>query len=226
MKEAKMRVKDKKTKGKEYRYLTWALAAASLLLFVLAALAKKTPLTVLCAVLAAGLLVGSGILFYKSYKLLRQSNFFLYDRRHKRAISEKELNFAFVNDCLDYYLADFAEKPVDLWAGIPKELYIKLQAEPIFRTPVAFKMMYELSLLSPEEVADRFDAADERTVAAVCRAVKAGGDLEMADLMFQMKRNFAREGQRVPPFFIKNKRCFEGRIMRFVKEHLTEFQTD
>ena len=31
---------------------------------------------------------------------------------------------------------------------------------------------------------------------------------------------------RVPPFFIKNKRCFEGRIMRYVKEHLTEFQSE
>lgn len=220
-------MKDKKTKIRDDRYMAYALAVLALISFVLAAMMKdKKPLIWLFGILAALSLIGSIVLLFKSYKMAREGNFFLYDRRRKKAVSEKELDFAFVNDCLDYYLSPFTEKAVDLWGGIPKELDIKLQAEPAFCTPVAFKMMYELSLLPPDEVADRFDEADERTVAAVCRAVKAGGDLEMADLLFEMKRNFRREGQRVPPFFIKNKRCFEGRIMRYVKEHLTEFQSE
>ena len=220
-------MKNKKTNFREYRYMSYTLAVLALIFFVLAALMKENKfLIVLFAVLAVGSLIGSTVLLFKSYTTAREGNFFLYDRRRKKTVSEKDLNFAFVNDRLDYYLSPFVEKSVDLWDGIPKDLNIKLQAEPVFCTPIAFKMMYELSLLSPDEVADRFDAADERTVAAVCRAVKAGGDLEMADLMFEMKRNFHREGQRVPPFFIKNKRCFEGRIMRYVKEHLTEFQSE
>ena len=220
-------MKDKKTKAKEYRYLTYALAVLAVVFFVLGALMKDhiAPI-VLFAVLAVSSLIGSTVFLFKNYQITRNGNFFLYDRRRKKAVSEKELDFAFVNDCLDYYLSPFIDKAVDLWDGFPKALNQKLQAEPAFTIPIAFKMMYELSLLTPEEVADRFEAADERTVAAVCRAVKAGGDLEMADLMFQMKRNFHREGQRVPPFFIKNKRCFEGRIMRYVKEHLTEFQSE
>ena len=221
-------MKNKKTNFREYRYMSYALALLALIFFVLAATATQgiKALIWLFGILAAISLIASTVLLFKSYTTAREGNFFLYDRRRKKTVSEKELNFAFVNDRLDYYLSPFADKAVDLWEGIPKELDIKLQAEPAFCTPIAFKMMYELSLLSPDEVADRFDAADERTVAAVCRAVKAGGDLEMADLLFEMKRNFRREGQRVPPFFIKNKRCFEGRIMRYVKEHLTEFQSE
>ncbi len=221
-------MKNKKANFREYRYMSYTLAILALIFFVLAATATqgKKPLIWLLAVLVAGLLIGSTVLLFKSYTTAREGNFFLYDRRRKKTVSEKELDFAFVNDRLDYYLSPFVDKAVDLWNGIPKELHIKLQSEPVFCTPIAFKMMYELSLLPPDEVADRFDAADERTVAAVCRAVKAGGDLEMADLVFQMKRNFHREGQRVPPFFNKNKRCFEGRIMRYVKEHLAEFQSE
>lgn len=220
-------MKDKKTEIKEYRRLAYTLAVLAVLLFVLAALMKnRVALIVLFAVLTVGSLVGSTVFLFKSYRIMRESNFFLYDRRRKTAVTEKELNFAFVNDCLDYYLSPFINKAVDLWDGIPKDLHLKLQAEPAFCTPIAFKMMYELSLLTPEEVSEKFDAADERTVAAVCRAVKAGGDLEMADLMFEMKRNFHRDASRVPPFFIKNKRCFEGRIMHYVREHLIEFQSE
>ena len=128
------------------------------------------------------------------------------------------------NQCtLTYYLSAFTENTIDLWNGIPKNLEMALQAEPAYRTPVAFKMLWDLASLPEADILALFEATDKKTLAAVCRAVKAGGDKEMADILFEMKCDSARLQSRIVPFFTKNKRCFEGRIFRYVKEHINEY---
>ena len=101
-----------------------------------------------------------------------------------------------------------------------------LEATPAYRTPVALRMLHDMSLLDDEEVEALFLAADKKTVAGLCRAVKAGGDKEMADIIFELKCDFERLRARIIPFFKKNKRYFEGKIYHYIKDHIEDFDTE
>lgn len=148
-------------------------------------------------------------------------NYFLYDRESKKSISEKELSFEFVNGNLSHYLADYVASPISLWEGIPAGLREHLQKNESFRAPVVFRMLYELSLLSPNEILRYFGDAEEVLVSYVCRIVEAAGDKEMAQYIFSLKRRFGSDEQtHVVNFFQRNKRCFEGRIFNYVKNNL------
>ncbi|MBE6594983.1 MAG: hypothetical protein E7644_04210 [Ruminococcaceae bacterium] len=151
-------------------------------------------------------------------------NYFLYDQDTKKSISEKELNFEFVNGNLTRYLSNFVNDPVSLWDGFPASLREKLQKDTFFRAPVVFRMLYELSLLSPDEILHYFGDANEALVSFVCRNVEAAGDKDMAQYIFSLKRRFGSDDQaHVVNFFQRNKRCFEGRIMNYIKRNLNRY---
>ena len=206
----------------------WAFGTSlcGLLCFILACVARTALYAVSFGILAGVALLVSCVMLYLSHKAAAgESNYFLFDRRKKICLSERDLTFAYIDDALAHYVGDFAENALSLWQGIPKALEMDLTARPAFRTPVAFKMMYDLSEQPAAEIERIFNEADKATVAFVCRAVKAAGDKEMADIIFEMKCDPQRFGTRVVPFFSKNRRPFEARIYRYVREHLREFDT-
>ncbi len=217
---------EKKFSYKVMKKWAFGLSAGALCFFVLACVARDVFYAVLFGILAALGLLGSCVMLYLAHKgTVGESNYFLFDRRKKICLTERDLSFAYIDDNLTYYISGFAENVLALWQGIPKELEMDLTARPAFRTPVAFKMMYDLSEQAAEDIERIFTEADKATVAFVCRAVKAGGDKEMADIIFEMKCAPERFGTRVVPFFSKNRRPFEARIFRYVREHLREFDT-
>ena len=217
---------EKRFSYKAMKKIAVGVSVGALFFFVLACIAKETLYAVLFGALSGVALVVSCVMLYLAHRgTVGESNYFLFDRRKKICIAEQELTFAYIDDNLAYYIGGFAENALALWQGIPKELEMDLTVRPAFRTPIAFKMMYDLSELSADEVAAIFSAADKETVAFVCRAVKAGGDKEMADIIFEMKCAPDRLGNRVVPFFTKNRRPFEARIFRYVRSHLREFDT-
>ena len=219
-------MKENKFSFQKMKYLSFGLSILAFACFVLACTVKIKGLVVFFWIMAGLLLAGGCICLYLSHRAGNtHQNYFLYDRRRKVRLTPNDLTFAFINDNLTYYLSPFVEQTIDLWNGIPKNLEMAMQAEPAYRTPVAFKMLYDMSLLDETEVLALFRAAEKKTVAAVCRAVKAGGDKEMADVIFEMKCDFERLENRIVPFFKKNKRCFEGRIFHYIKAHLAEFET-
>ncbi len=147
-------------------------------------------------------------------------NYFLYDKKSEKNRRIEDLTFPIVNDALTTYLSSYVAKPVELWNGIPKNLQAKLEEQTMFRVPVTFRMLYELSLLSADEIVERFSYVDVRTVAQICRNLKGNGNEEMADIIFNMKRQTENEKLRIVNFFTKNKRFFEGQIFGYVKRNI------
>lgn len=220
-------MKEKKFSFREQRYLAFALSLLAFVFFILTCTVKIKGLSIFFGIMAGVALVVGCVCLYLAHRgSSRHTNFFLYDRRRRIAISPDALSFSFINDNLTYYLSPYTEHSIELWNGIPKNLEIALQAEPAYRAPIAFRMLYDMSELSPTEIEALFAAAERKTVAAVCRAVKQGGDKEMADVIFEMKCDPLRLAGRVVPFFTKNKRCFEGRLFHYVKNHLDEFEIE
>ena len=217
---------EKKFSYKAMKKLSFGVSAGALVFFVLACVSKGVFYAAFFGVLAALALIASCVMLYLAHKgTAGESNYFLFDRRKKICLDERDLSFAYIDDNLAYYISGFSENALALWQGIPKEMEMDLTVRKAFRTPVAFKMMYDLSEQAAEDIERIFTEADKATVAFVCRAVKAGGDKEMADIIFEMKCAPERFGTRVVPFFSKNRRPFEARIFRYVREHLREFDT-
>ena len=87
-------------------------------------------------------------------------------------------------------------------------------------------MLFELSDLDPEDILACFEEADDRIIAYLCQAVKEGGDREMANYIYELKRYIEREGNHIPVFFRKNRRGFQDRMFRYVERHMSDFYMD
>ena len=219
-------MRENKFSYRNMKYIAFGLSLFAFVFFILACTVKITGVVIFFSVMAVLSLIGGCVCLYLSHRSnVKHQNYFLFDRRRGVRLAPEEITFEFLNDNLTYYLSPFTEQTIDLWNGIPKELEMALQSEPAYRTPVAFKMLYDRSLLDETAILALFNTAEKKTVASICRAVKAGGDKEMADVIFEMKCDFERLENRIVPFFKKNKRFFEGRIFHYIKNHLAEFET-
>ncbi len=220
-------MKENRFSFKQIRLFAFSLSLLALVFFILTCVAGSRGVSIFLGIMAGLSLLGGCVFLYLAHRIsAKHRNYFLYDRRRGVTVTPDDLTFAFLNDNITYYLSPYVENSIDLWDGTPKNLEMALQAEPAYRTPVALRMLYDMSLLDDQEILAIFHAADKRTVAAVCRAVKTGGDKEMADVIFEMKCDTDRLGSRIVPFFKKNKRCFEGRIYHYIKQHIREFDVE
>ncbi len=208
------------------KMLSLLCAALALVCFIFAC-TVKSKISVLLHILWVLALLGGIYLLYATNKAKEERvNYFLYDRRRKKKVSPENVTFDLINDNLTFYLATYIKKPVELWCGFPKSLYIQTQAEELYLPMIAYRMLYELSLREDEEILQRFVAAREKTVSFVCHILRVAGDEEMAALILKMKREPEAEAKHIVAFFQKNKAVFEGRMVHFVKTHPDGFMVD
>ena len=202
-------------------------AVLALILFVPAAVTQSTGLSVFLYVAIGLLLLCGGVVMYLAYRNKgERANYFLYDRRRELSVPKEELDFDMVNEGIELYLSDYVDNVLELWTEIPKRLRIQLDGDVAFRPLIAYRMMLELSDRDNEEILACFEEADERIIAYLCRAVKEGGDREMANYIFELKRYIERESNHIPAFFRKNRRGFQDRMLRYTERHMSDFYMD
>ena len=219
---------------KQYRFLleyafhiATACAILALILFIPAAITDSVGLSVFLYIMIVLLFLAGGAVMYVAYRSKGERiNYFLYDHRRKNSIPKEDLSFEIVNEGVERYLSDYTENVVDLWTEIPKKLRIQLEADVAFRPLIAYRMMFELSDRTAEEILACFAEADNRIIAYLCRSIKEGGDRDMAGYIFELKRYIERESNHVPAFFQKNRRGFQDRMLRYVERHMSDFYMD
>lgn len=206
------------------KYLASVLAVIALILFIPAGVTQSLGLRVFFIVLIALFLFGGVTLLYLGHKASTKIiNYFLYDAEHEKKIPKQELAFEHVEKGLSLYLKEYIDDPMLLWDEMPQRLRKRLGDEPHFRPLVAYRMLRALSDLSARDIRVIFSGTDERTVAYLCRSLSDAGDKKMADFIFDMKKKCGEESTKIVGFFRKNRTLFEERMVRFVKEHLHEF---
>ncbi len=205
----------------ETRLAACLLMAIAVLFFIFASITNSGFWRVFFILVMCACFVGTCAFFYKEYLEIKdRPNFFLYDRRRKKRLTKEELTFELANEGINLYLKDFVARPSFLWRGIPKALSAQLEVEPAFAPLIGYKMLHSLAMLPAQEIPEVFFSAEDRTVAFLCRAVRDGGDVKMADLIFRMKRSERERVElRAMSFFVKNKKFFEGRILHYIREH-------
>ena len=199
-------------------------AIVALLLFIPAALTASTGLRVFLIILII-LLLGGGVslLFLGNFRGGNEVHFFLYDRRRSRMRRRDELSAEIVQDAMDYYLQALVSDQLALWQAFPKPLRLQLEAQPQFRAPVMYRMLYLLSECEQREIFEIFSKADERIVTHLCHVLGDAEDTQMADFIYHLKQNCHGERERTVAFFQKNKHCFAARALRFVERHFDSF---
>ena len=209
------------------KHLASVLAVLALILFIPAGVTQSLGLRIFFIVLIVLLLCGGITLLYLGHKAASKIlNYFLYDAEHQKKIPKHELSFELIEKGISLYLEEYVDDAVLLWEEIPQKLRMRLGDEPQFRPLVAYRMLYALSDLSPRDVRVVFEGADDRTVSYLCRSLADVGDKQMADFLFDLKKKGEETTTKVVGFFRKNRTLFEERMLRFVKEHLREFDLD
>ena len=209
------------------KHLASVLAVLALILFIPAGVTQSLGLRIFFIVLIVLLLCGGITLLYLGHKAASKIlNYFLYDAEHQKKIPKHELSFELIEKGISLYLEEYVDDAVLLWEEIPQKLRMRLGDEPQFRPLVAYRMLYALSDLSPRDVRVAFEGADDRTVSYLCRSLADVGDKQMADFLFDLKKKGEETTTTGVGFFRKNRTLFEERMLRFVKEHLREFDLD
>ena len=208
-------------------HLATLCAVLGLLFFIPANTAKHLGLRIFFGILMALLLIGGGVIVYLAHRSKKaRVHYFLYDGRRKVNQSMGALTPDLIQERIDHYLADYTSSVCDLWQDIPKNLRLQLEADAPFRPLIAYRMLIEISKMEETQVLSVFESADNRAVGYLCRSIRDGGDAELADYVFDLKKNFEANRSRVFAFFRKNQRFFEERMLRFVECHMNDFYTD
>ena len=220
-------MKQNKFLSEHAKHVASACAVLALILFIPAAISKSMGLSAFLYTVIALLLISGGIVMYMAHRIKGdRANYFLYDHRREEMQPKEALCFELVNEGVERYLSSYVEDVLELWTEIPKKLRIQLDGDAAFRPLIAYRMLLELSKREPEEILVCFEEASERIVAYLCLAIKEGGDKEMADYIFELKRYIERECKHVPVFFRKNRRGFQDRMLRYAERHMSEFYMD
>ena len=219
-------LKENKFFSKYAVHVATACAVLALILFIPASVTKSSGLKVFFIVLMALSLIGGVVLLFLSNRAKGERlHYFLYDRRRGESVSKEELTFLLVREGMEAYLSDFAEAPSALLSDLPKQLRVQLESESdaAFAPLVAYRMFWELSAMEPEDIAAAFQSANPKVIGYLCAILRENADGEMADYIFNLKKNALREGTRVANFFRKNRRCFEDRMLHYVELHMSDF---
>lgn len=163
-------------------------------------------------------------LFY--FYLTRESdpNFFLYDQEARRNIPVDQLTFSAVNERMDFYLSLISDSEEELWqGGVLAKNDGSFGREDIYRPLVAYKMLYDLTAENTDASWGLLEFAEVTTIRLLTRALKQGGDADMAQAIVELYKGEGEEGENLRDFLLGNQKYLRGRMLRYVKQHLDYF---
>ena len=206
------------------QHLSILCAVIAVLLFLPACTATELVWKVFFSALVILLLAAGGVLlFFWNRTREFRVHYFLYDPETGNSISEAELTPARCHACMDRYLAPFGVRAEQLFADFPPALRKQLNSEPAFRPALMYRMLRAMAEYEGDEIYRRFTAASPRAVSYLCCALNDADDGELADFIYDLKKNAAGEQSHVPPFFKRNAARFDARILKYVERNFEHF---
>ncbi len=198
---------------------------AAIIVLISAASADASYKKVLLRISAVLFFVLMALALYYFY-LTRQSdpNFFLYDQTQRKNIAVDQLTFGIINERMDFYLSLISDSDEELWqGGVLAKNDGSFGREDIYRPLVAYKMLYDLTERNDDVQWRMFEFAEVTTIRLLTRALKQGGDADMAQAIVELYRGEGEEGENLRDFLKGNQKYLRGRMLRYVKQHLDYF---
>lgn len=187
----------------QYAYQKVILGISTVLLFVLLALS----------------------VYYLYLSRESDPNFFLYDQTEKKNIPLDELTFEKVDERMEFYLSLISDSDEELWQGtVLSKSDGSFGRQEVYRPLVAYKMLYDLAAADDEVRWALIEQAEITTMRLLTRALKQGGDAEMAQALVDLyKGDNVEEGENIRDFLVGNLKYLRSRMLRYVKQHLDYF---
>lgn len=198
---------------------------AAIIVLVSAASADASYKKVLLRISAVLFFVLVGLALYYFY-LTRESdpNFFLFDQTTRKNVPVDQLTFGIVNERMDFYLSLISDSDEELWqGGVLAKNDGSFGREDIYRPLVAYKMLYDLTDRDDDVQWRLLEYAEVTTIRLLTRALKQGGDADMAQAIVELYRGEGEEGENLRDFLKGNQKYLRGRMLRYVKQHLDYF---
>ena len=198
---------------------------AAIIVLISAAGADAAYKKILLRIAAVLFFVLMGLALFYFY-LTRESdpNFFLYDQEARRNIPVDRLTFTAVNERMDFYLSLISDSQEELWqGGVLAKSDGSFGREDIYRPLVAYKMLYDLTADNTDASWGFLEFAEVTTVRLLTRALKQGGDADMAQAIVELYKGEGEEGENLRDFLLGNQKYLRGRMLRYVKQHLDYF---
>ena len=198
---------------------------AAIIVFISAPSMEASYQKVLLRIAGVLLLVLMGLsLFYFYLSRESEPNFFLYDQTQRKNISVEQLTFSTVNDRMDFYLSLISDSDEELWqGGVLAKSDGSFGREDVYRPLVAYKMLYDLTDRDDDVQWGLLEFAEVTTIRLLTRALKQGGDADMAQAIVELYKGEGEEGENLRDFLKGNQKYLRGRMLRYVKQHLEYF---
>ena len=198
---------------------------AAIIVLVSAASADASYKKVLLRISAVLFFILMALALYYFY-LTRESdpNFFLFDQTTRKNFPVDQLTFGIVNERMDFYLSLISDSDEELWqGGVLAKNDGSFGREDIYRPLVAYKMLYDLTDRDDDVQWRLLEFAEVTTIRLLTRALKQGGDADMAQAIVELYRGEGEEGENLRDFLKGNQKYLRGRMLRYVKQHLDYF---
>jgi hypothetical protein len=198
---------------------------AAIIVLVSAASADASYRKVLLRISAVLFFILMALALYYFY-LTRESdpNFFLFDQSTRKNIPVDQLTFSVVNERMDFYLSLISDSDEELWqGGVLAKNDGSFGREDIYRPLVAYKMLYDLTERDDDVQWRLLEFAEVTTIRLLTRALKQGGDADMAQAIVELYKGEGEEGENLRDFLKGNQKYLRGRMLRYVKQHLDYF---
>ena len=198
---------------------------AAVIVFISASGADAAYKQVLLRIAGVLFLVLAGLsLFYFYLTRENDPNFFLYDQEARRNIPVDHLTFDGVNDRMEFYLSLISDSEEELWqGGVLAKNDGSFGREDVYRPLVAYKMLYDLTEENTDASWNLLEFAEITTIRLLTRALKQGGDADMAQAIVELYKGEGSEGENLRDFLLGNQKYLRGRMLRYVKQHLDYF---
>ena len=197
------------------------------MLALLVPAASSTFYTVcLAAISILCVLMGVGLLLALYLGRDNDPNFFLYDTKSARNISESDLTFERINSRMGYYMTMISSSQEQLWVkNVLASNHVRFGQNGVYKPLVAYKMLYDLIELDRQETWELFTGAEVDVISTLCRVLSSCGEVDMSNTLMDAYEGaesvddieYARD------FIMGNAKYIRRRMRDYVLKNIEEF---
>lgn len=168
--------------------------------------------------------VAIGLFLFLSFE--GEANFFLYDRKSGRNLTEDELTFDRLNARMGYYMTLIAESQEQMWErNVLERDDPRFGPEGVYKPLTAYKMLYDLAELDRPETWELFTGASPETITTLCRVLRSCGEETMANALLDAYEGAESvdDTEWVRDFVKGNAKYLRRRMREYVLKHIEEF---
>lgn len=208
------------------KYLPWVAVGLPVVLAIVVlifGIVNPHTLTKIFLIVAAVLLLAlAAVIFILLFVLAeKRRNFFLTDPDTGRNIAVENINFAIVNERMNFYLAERIENESDVTTGEILTRHGIFGQRDVYRPLIAYKILFDLSEENSQKGWNGFYDMPEKAFTELTNALNSVNDNNMARRLMQLRQ--MRDDARLADFIIGNRRYLQSRMVVFVKSNIDMF---